>query len=64
MSTAVEEYRIDIVGIISLIDLTNAAFVLDRSLNDYAQTTGNWYLAQLDKAIASGHLAGFIQSIQ
>jgi outer membrane protein TolC len=51
-------------GIITLIDLTNAAFVLDRSLNDYAETTGSWYLAQLDKAIATGRLAGFIQSIQ
>ncbi|HEY2649086.1 MAG TPA: TolC family protein [Puia sp.] len=51
-------------GIITLIDLTNAAFVLDRSLNDYAETTGNWYLAQLDKAIATGQLTGFIQSIQ
>ena len=51
-------------GIITLIDLTNAAFVLDRSLNDYAGTTGNWYLAQLDKAIATGNLAAFIQSIQ
>ena len=51
-------------GLITLIDLTNAAFVLDRSLNDYAVTTGSWYLAQLDKAIASGYLAGFIQSIQ
>jgi outer membrane protein TolC len=51
-------------GLITLIDLTNAAFVLDRSLNDYAVTTGSWYLAQLDKAIATGYLAGFIQSIQ
>lgn len=51
-------------GIITLIDLTNAAFVLDRSLNDYAETTGNWYLAQLDKAFATGNLAAFIQSIQ
>jgi outer membrane protein TolC len=51
-------------GIITLIDLTNAAFVLDRSLNDYAETTGSWYLAQLDKALATGKLAGFIQSIQ
>ena len=51
-------------GIITLIDLTNAAFVLDRSLNDYAETTGSWYLAQLDKAIATGQLASFIQSIQ
>ena len=51
-------------GINSLIDLTNAAFVLDRALNDYAETTGNWYLAQLDKAIATGNLTGFIKSIQ
>lgn len=51
-------------GIITLIDLTNAAFVLDRSLNDYAETTGNWYKAQLDKAIANGSLPLFIQSIQ
>jgi outer membrane protein TolC len=50
-------------GIITLIDLTNAAFVLDRSLNDYAETTGNWWLAQLDKALATGQLGSFIQSI-
>ena len=65
---AVETYNQKIAqykaGIITLIDLTNAAFVLDRSLNDYAETTGNWYLAQLDKAIATGQLPGFIQSIQ
>ncbi len=51
-------------GIITLIDLTNAAFVLDRSLNDYVETTGNWYLAQLDKAMATGNLDAFIQSIR
>jgi outer membrane protein TolC len=51
-------------GIITLIDLTNAAFVLDRSLNDYAGTTGSWYQAQLDKAIANGNLSAFIHSIQ
>jgi outer membrane protein len=51
-------------GIITLIDLTNAAFVLDRSLNDYAGTMGDWWLAQLDKAIATGSLTAFIQSIQ
>jgi outer membrane protein TolC len=51
-------------GIITLIDLTNAAFVLDRALNDYAETRGNWWLARLDKAIANGQLAAFIQTIQ
>ena len=50
-------------GIISLIDLTNAAFVLDRSENDYVETIGGWYQAQLEKAIANGTLNGFIQSI-
>jgi outer membrane protein TolC len=51
-------------GIITLIDLTNAAFVLDRSLNDYAGTIGEWWLAQLNKASATGNLAAFIKSIQ
>jgi outer membrane protein TolC len=51
-------------GIISLIDLTNAAFVLDRSLNDYVETIGSWYLAQLDMAYSTGNLSSFIQSIQ
>ena len=51
-------------GIISLIDLTNAAFVLDRSMNDYVETIGSWYIAQLEKAIAAGSLSAFIQSIQ
>jgi len=51
-------------GIITLIDLTNAAFVLDRALNDYVETTGDWYLARLEKAIATGALSTFIQSIR
>jgi outer membrane protein TolC len=51
-------------GLITLIDLTNAAFVLDRSMNDYVETIGNWYLAQLDKSIATGNLPVFIQTIQ
>ena len=50
-------------GLIALIDLTNAAFVLDRSEIDYVETIGGWYLAQLEKAIANGTLDGFIQSI-
>ncbi len=51
-------------GIISLIDLTNAAFVLDRSLNDYVDAVGHWWQASLSKAIAGGTLPGFVQSIQ
>jgi outer membrane protein TolC len=51
-------------GIISLIDLTNAAFVLYRSQNDYTETLTDWYLAHLDKAFAVGGLDHFIQIIK
>ena len=51
-------------GIISLIDLTNASFVLYRSQTDYIQTISDWWLAQLDKAVAGGSLIQFIQLIK
>jgi outer membrane protein TolC len=51
-------------GLISLIDLTNAAFVLYRSLNDYTETITDWYIAHLDKAIAVGGLDYYIQIIK
>jgi outer membrane protein TolC len=51
-------------GIISLIDLTNASFVLYRSQTDYIETMSDWYLAQLDNAIATGHLSQFIQQLK
>jgi outer membrane protein TolC len=51
-------------GIITLIDLTNAAFVLYRSQNDYTETITDWYLAHLDKAFAVGGLDHFIQLIK
>jgi outer membrane protein TolC len=51
-------------GIISLIDLTNASFVLYRSQTDYIETLGDWYLAQLDKAASTGNLTQFIQTIK
>lgn len=51
-------------GIISLIDLTNASFVLYRSQTDYTQTISDWWLAQLDKAVANGNLIQFIQLIK
>ncbi len=51
-------------GIISLIDLTNASFVLYRSQTDYIETLSDWYLAQLDKAASTGNLTQFIQSIK
>ncbi|MEO5591373.1 MAG: TolC family protein [Chitinophagaceae bacterium] len=51
-------------GIINVVDLTNAAYVLYRSTNDYAETLGDWYLARLDKAVAAGNLDAFIQAIK
>jgi len=51
-------------GIISLIDLTNASFVLYRSQADYIETLNDWYLAQLDKAAATGNLITFIQTLK
>jgi outer membrane protein TolC len=51
-------------GIISLIDLTNASFVLYRSQTDYIETKNDWWLAQLDKAVAGGNLIQFIQLIK
>ena len=51
-------------GIINLVDLTNAAFVLDRSQNDYIETLADWYLAQLDKSWTIGDLDHFINSIK
>lgn len=51
-------------GIISLIDLTNASFVLYRSQTDYIETLNDWYLAQLDKAAATGNLTSFINTLK
>jgi outer membrane protein TolC len=51
-------------GLINLIDLTNAAFVLYRSKTDYIETLSNWYTARLQKAAASGKLDEFIQTIK
>jgi outer membrane protein TolC len=51
-------------GLISLIDLTNASFVLYRSQTDYIETISDWYLAKLDKAAATGNLTQFIQTIK
>ncbi len=51
-------------GIINLVDLTNASFVLYRSQLDYVQTLTGWLVANLDKAAASGNLDLFIQSLK
>jgi outer membrane protein TolC len=51
-------------GIINLVDLTNASFVLYRSQSDYVQTLSDWLLANLDRYSAAGALDQFIQSIK
>ena len=51
-------------GIINLVDLTNASYVLYRSQSEYVETVSEWLLSSLDKAAASGNLDLFIQSIK
>ena len=51
-------------GLIGLIDLTNASFVLYRSQTDYIETLSDSYLAQLDKAAANGSLNEYIQTVK
>jgi outer membrane protein TolC len=51
-------------GIINLVDLTNASFVLYRAQSDYVQALSDWLLANLDKAASTGNLDLFIQSIK
>ncbi len=51
-------------GIINLVDLTNASFVLYTSQSDYVQTLNEWFVANLNKAAATGNLDFFIQSIK
>jgi len=51
-------------GIINLVDLTNATFVLYRSESAYVQAVSDWLSANLDKAAANGGLDTFITSIK
>ena len=51
-------------GIINLVDLTDATFVLYRAESDYVQTLSDWLLASLDKHSADGSLDQFIQTIK
>jgi outer membrane protein TolC len=51
-------------GLISLIDLTNASFVLYRSQVDYAEGLTDIFQARLDKAASTGELYNFIQSFK
>ncbi len=51
-------------GLITLIDLTNATFVLYRSQIDYVEAMNDWYSANLLKAEATGNLDLFIKKIK
>ncbi|RFM25676.1 TolC family protein [Deminuibacter soli] len=51
-------------GIINVIDLTNASFLLYRAQTDYVETLNEWMQANLDKAAATGNLDLFIQSLK
>jgi outer membrane protein TolC len=51
-------------GIINLVDLTNASYVLYRAQSDYVQAVSDWLSGNLDKAAAGGNLDLFIQTIQ
>lgn len=60
-SQKVAQYK---AGLITLIDLTNASFVLYRSQIDFIEALNDWYTANLFKAEATGNLDSFIQSIK
>lgn len=51
-------------GIINLIDLTNASYILYRSQTDYIETVNDWYIASIDKAASTGNLDVFLQSLK
>jgi outer membrane protein len=51
-------------GIINLVDLAEASFVLYRAQSDYVTAIGDWLSYNLDKAAAGGDLDLFIQTIQ
>lgn len=51
-------------GIINLVDLTNASFVLYSAQTDYVEALNDWMQAHLDKAAATGNLDLFIESLK
>jgi outer membrane protein TolC len=51
-------------GIINLVDLANASFVLYQAQSAYIATLSDWYMASLDKAAATGNLDQFIQTLK
>ena len=51
-------------GIINLVDLAEASFVLYRAQSDYVSAISDWLSYNLDRAAAHGNLDLFIQTIQ
>jgi outer membrane protein TolC len=51
-------------GLINLVDLTEASYVLYTAQISYVETLNNWFLGNLDKATATGNLDQFIQRIK
>ncbi len=51
-------------GIINLVDLNNASFVLYTSQTAYIETLNDWFVANLDRSAAGGNLDSFIQTIK
>jgi outer membrane protein TolC len=51
-------------GIINLVDLTNATFVLYQAQTNYIGMLNEWYLANLEKAAVTGNLDLFIQTVK
>ncbi len=51
-------------GIINLVDLSNATFVLYQAQTNYISMLNEWYLANLEKAAVTGNLDLFIQTVK
>ncbi len=51
-------------GLVTLFDLQNAAFVLYRAQSDEVDFQNDWHIAQLERAVATGNLIQYIQSLK
>jgi outer membrane protein TolC len=51
-------------GIINLVELAEASFVLYRAQSDYVSAISDWLSYNLDRAAANGNVDLFIQTIQ
>jgi outer membrane protein TolC len=51
-------------GLINLVDLTEASYVLYTAQVSYVETLSTWFLASLDRATATGNLDQFISRIK